>query len=161
MRSASACESALVATLCFALAGMCLFVNVGPTAAMAQNMVGTRMRASAAYVAFLLVTLLGAGLGPTVLGLLSDLYARHAFTLGEFALACPGGTPAADATAAMADACRAASATGIRNAFITVCALFLWSALHYLLAARTLVRDLYIAAPLVETEAGGPVLSAT
>jgi hypothetical protein len=44
--------------------------------------------------------------------------------------------------ATLADACRDASATGIRQALMIMALLCLWSAVHYVLAARTLRRDL-------------------
>jgi hypothetical protein len=43
---------------------------------------------------------------------------------------------------ALADACRSAGATGIRRALMVMALLCVWSALHYVLAARTLRRDL-------------------
>ena len=49
------------------------------------------MRATAAFVFFFIVSMLGYGVGPTLLGLMSDLLAQHAFLFGDFASACRGG----------------------------------------------------------------------
>lgn len=121
-----------------------MFVYYTPTLAMAQNMVAANMRASSAFMVSLVLGLVGIGLGPTVLGLLSDGFARHVFTLGSFATMCPGGVPPAGAAAPLADACRAASATGIQYAMIAMSLVLVWASLHYLLAARTLRHDLEV-----------------
>ena len=44
--------------------------------------------------------------------------------------------------ATLAEACRDASAAGIRHSLMIMALLCAWSALHYVLAARTLRRDL-------------------
>jgi hypothetical protein len=49
-----------------------LFVYFTPTLAMAQNMVGANMRASSAFTVSLVLGLVGVGIGPTLLGFLSD-----------------------------------------------------------------------------------------
>src|ERR1035438_7423518 len=56
-----------------------LFVYFTPTLALAQNMVGASMRASASFVIYLVFGLIGVGLGPTLIGSLSDLLAHRAF----------------------------------------------------------------------------------
>ena len=119
-----------------------LFVYYTPTLALAQNMVGASMRASSAFVASLVLGLVGIGLGPTLIGILSDLFAHSAFTGGDFAAACRGGIAAKGATASAADACATASAAGIRHAIAAVSLLFAWAGVHFLLAARHLVADL-------------------
>jgi hypothetical protein len=89
--------------------------------------------------------LIGAGLGPTLLGVASDFFAGRSFAAGDFLGQCPGGRAAAGAGAALDAACRAASTQGLRMALICGAAFFLWAAIHFLLAARTLRRDLYSA----------------
>ena len=136
-------QTSVMAAVPILLVGhIALFVFWTPTLALAQNMVSANMRASAAFIANLVIGLIGTGLGPTLVGILSDLYAHHAFALGDFARACPGGTAPAGASAALANACHVASATGVRDAIMTMSLLFAWAALHYLLAARHLERDL-------------------
>jgi MFS family permease len=119
-----------------------LFVYFTPTLALAQNMVGASMRASASFVIYLIFGLVGIGLGPTLIGWLSDLLAHRAFGLNDFGNLCPGGIAAPGAGAALVAACRDASAAGIRQAISVVSLLFLWGGVHFLLAAPRLEQDL-------------------
>ncbi len=120
-----------------------LITYFAPTSGTMQNIVGPRMRATATSITFLFGSLLGAGLGPTVVGILSDFFGKRAFPLGDFIASCPGGRAPAGALASLDEACRAASMDGLRLALMSVLAVFLWAAMHYLFAARTLNRDLY------------------
>jgi hypothetical protein len=88
------------------------------------------------------IGLVGIGLGPTALGLLSDLFAARALRAAGYAGSCLAGAPAGAAADSIRLACQAASATGIRHALITMSLLPAWAAVHYALAARTLARDL-------------------
>ena len=129
------------------LGSACLFVYFVPSLALVQNMSGPHSRATAVAVYALVSSIIGTGLGPTLVGLASDLYANAAFHGGSYTALCPGGLPGADVSAAVAAACRSAAATGVQRALITCTLVFPWAAIHYLLAARTLRRDLYNAAP--------------
>jgi len=136
-------QTSVAATVVVLIAAhVCMFVYYAPTLALAQNMVGANMRASSAFVVSLVLGLVGIGLGPTIVGALSDHFASSAFTLGAFGASCPGGTPPAGAARALASACRAASAAGLRHALMVMSLLGLWAALHYALASRHLRRDL-------------------
>jgi predicted MFS family arabinose efflux permease len=119
-----------------------LFVYYTPSLAIAQNMVGPSMRASSAFVIQLVLSLVGIGIGPTLAGILSDVFARRAFTLGDYASSCPGGAPLASEAARLGDSCAQASAQGLKHAMVVVSLLFVWAGLHYVLASRTLKRDL-------------------
>lgn len=116
------------------------YLYLGPVFALAQNMVGARMRAAATALVVIAITVIGLGLGPLTIGAISDLFAARSFTGdGAFAIACPGGQAAAPD---LAGACRAASFAGLRQALTVAAAVFVWSGLHLILAARTLKRDL-------------------
>lgn len=117
------------------------YLYMGPTFGLTANMVDARMRATASSIVLLLMNLVGVGLGPVAAGLLSDLLASHAFTLGEYAAMCPGGRAAPDAATGLVDACRSASFVGLRNGMILMSFAYLWAAAHYFLAARTVGRD--------------------
>jgi MFS family permease len=106
-------EALALAALPAILAGLYL----GPTFAMTQALVPPRMRAQAAAVLLLILNLIGMGLGPQFVGLLSDLLAPR---LGVESLRW--------------------SLLG------TIVVGALWSALHYLQAAKTLREDLRAAA---------------
>jgi predicted MFS family arabinose efflux permease len=125
------------------LSNLVLASYSAPMAAAVQNLVGPRMRAFTAAFFALAIGLVGAGLGPTVLGIVSDLFARHAFHVGSFIAQCPGGRAGPGAPAALDAACRAASTEGLRRALISVQPLYLWAAIHFVLAARSIRADLY------------------
>ncbi len=90
------------------LSGMYL----GPSFAMTQGLVTLRMRAVAAAILLFVLNLIGMGLGPTLVGVISDLLMP---TTGE---------------------------SSIRYALCIAVALNAWSALHFILGARTLSSDL-------------------
>ena len=73
------------------LAHVALFIYYTPTLAIAQNMVDATMRASSAFTVAIVFGLVGAGLGPTIVGIISDLAARQSFDAGQFSALCPGG----------------------------------------------------------------------
>jgi hypothetical protein len=60
----------------------------------------------------------------------------------KFDALCPGGRALHGADALIANACAAASATGILQAIGVFWVFFLWAALHILLAGKRLSRDL-------------------
>jgi predicted MFS family arabinose efflux permease len=124
-------------------ASFVLITYFAPTQATFQNLVGPTMRASMTALVFLVLGLFGSGLGPTVLGMASDFFASRAFGAGDFIASCPGGRATPGAPEAFDTACRTASALGVRHALMVVQVFFLWAAVHYLLAARTLKQDLY------------------
>ena len=136
-------QTTVVATVIVLMIGhVTLFVFWTPTLAMSMNMVGANMRASSAFVVNLVLGLVGIGLGPTLVGILSDRFAHMAFSLGDFGAACPGGTAPDGANAALSQACAQASAAGVQHAIMAMSLLLAWAGLHYLLAARDLERDL-------------------
>jgi hypothetical protein len=129
------------------LANFSMATHLAPSLATVQNLAAPRMRALATAFVWLVMGLLGAGLGPTALGMASDLFAGVSFAAGDFIHSCPGGRAPAGADAVLATACRDASTQGLRMALICGAVFFIWAALHFLLAARTLRRDLYAAPP--------------
>lgn len=124
----------LASAVLLAVTAVCQYAYIPAAAAVTQNMMEPRMRASAAAITGLIFTLLGQGLGPLLVGLLSDHFARVSLTR-QVAAAC--------VNPASADpACAAASSHGLALALSVFAVVYLWSAVHLLLAARTLPRDL-------------------
>ena len=119
-----------------------MFVYYTPTLGMAQNMVGASMRGSSAFVVSLVLGLVGVGIGPTIVGFLSDFFAQQAFGTGDFQALCRGGVASAGAGKDAAAACLTASATGVRHAVMAAALLGVWGALHFLLAAKDVRKDL-------------------
>jgi MFS family permease len=124
-----------VATALLAICALCQYAYIPAAAAITQNMMEPRMRASAVAVTGLIYTLVGQGLGPLLVGALSDHFTRAAFA-GDFDYICH-----ADA-GVVAAACGQAAATGLQSALILWALLYLWSGAHLALGARTLGRDL-------------------
>lgn len=98
------------------------YFYLGAMYAVAQGVSPPRMRATAVAVLLFIVNLLGYGLGPPAIGLLSDALATYA------------------ATSRGLDA-EAASAFGLKYAIVIGLLGYLWAAAHFLLAWRTLRRD--------------------
>jgi hypothetical protein len=123
-------------------AHVALFIFYTPTLTIAQNMVDASMRASSSFTVAIVFGLVGIGLGPTLLGVISDLAASRYFGAGNFVAQCPGGVARPGAEAALSTACSSASSHGVQFAMAAVAGLLLWGGVHYLLAARTLRTDL-------------------
>ncbi|MFT4766924.1 MAG: MFS family permease [Glaciecola sp.] len=102
--------------------GLLGYMYLGPTFTMTQSLAGIRERALAGAVLLLIINLIGLGLGPTLAGWLSDMF-RMSLTAG--------GMEESFATA-----------QGLRYALCAVTLVNVWSAFHYLTAARFLRGDL-------------------
>jgi predicted MFS family arabinose efflux permease len=117
-----------------------------PTFGVIQNLVEPRMRASAAALMLLLINICGQGLGPTFMGWLSDHRATRIFAssyvTADFQRLCPGGVAAKGAAPELASACANAAATGLQQALLAICLSFALGATCYLLASRSLRRDM-------------------
>ena len=136
-------QTDLTALMLILMAGhVTLFVYYTPTLGMAQNMVGSNMRGSSAFIASLVLGLVGVGLGPTIVGFLSDFFAQQAFGVGDYSAMCPGGVALKGASPAAIAACGVASAAGVKHAVMAVSGLCIWGALHFVLAAKHLRKDL-------------------
>ncbi len=122
-------------TIAFLLgAGGMLLMFFGPATGMIQNLLPTRMRASGVALYTLLYTLLGSGLGPVFVGGVSDIAASR-FYAGDYSVDCPHGLPLADASAAIASACRAASANGLQTALSIAVTIFFAAAFCFMRVA--------------------------
>ena len=128
-------NTADMSTVFLAISATCAYTYIPAVAAIVQNMMEPRMRASAVAITGLIYTLVGQGLGPLLVGKLSDHFARVAFA-GDFDFVCH-----ADA-GVVAVTCGQAAATGLQGALVLWALLYLWSGAHLALGARTLGRDL-------------------
>jgi predicted MFS family arabinose efflux permease len=136
----------LVAAAFFILAYLFNGFKNGPSFAAVLNLFPSRMRATAAAVNLMAITLIGLGLGPLLVGGLSDLVAAATVPaqLGDFAESCPGGRALASRAAELGAACTGASATGVRAGLTAAAAVYFLSMLHYLLAARTIRQHMTV-----------------
>ncbi|MEQ9449394.1 MAG: hypothetical protein RLN70_10905 [Rhodospirillaceae bacterium] len=92
--------------------GILGFVWLGPAIALGQGLVKLRMRAVGSSVFLLIINLIGLGLGPQAVGILSDLFSA------------------------------AYGADGIRYALLVLTLANFWSAFHAIMGARSLASDL-------------------
>jgi hypothetical protein len=139
----------LTGTVLLIIAGCFLLLYYGPTTGMIQNLLEPRMRATGAAVFGMFYTLVGYGGGPTFVGWMSDRFATTAFGSADYLTRCPAAKPgaalAAGATDALHHACAMAAASGLRSALMAAVCVFFIAGTLFLVAARTLRQDYYIA----------------
>ena len=107
----------------------------GPSFAATQSLVPLRMRAVAAAILLFIINIIGLGLGPQLVGVLSDMLNWLVY----------GGD----------------DAESLRVALICVSAIKMWAALHFWLAGRTLESDLDRVPELEESVAAPPTAVST
>jgi predicted MFS family arabinose efflux permease len=113
----------------------------GPLYAAVQGLAPVRMRATAVAMMLFVINMIGLGLGPLLIGIGSDMFAKQLFVgptpdIG-FATYCAKGVASATSTA-----CLTASAEGLRKAIIwsvVVGIIALWA---FWMARKTIVQDL-------------------
>ncbi len=109
----------------------------GPIYAAVQNLAPGHMRSTATAIIMVGVIVLGTGLGPLLVGVVSDIGAKGHFpdVYGPYLATCPGGKPLPGAAAALATACADASAAGLRAGLLTACATYALAAPCFVMAA--------------------------
>jgi MFS family permease len=110
------------------------YLYFAPMVAVTQSVAEPPMRATASALLLLLLTLLGFGLGPPLVGALADY-----FTAGRLAEA--GLTSEACMATPSLGPCAAAGAHGLRYALMGSLIFLVIAAVNFLLAGRTIVRD--------------------
>jgi len=135
------------------IAAMIHYFYLGPMYAVAGGVVDSRMRATSVAITLFVVNLLGYGLGPPIIGILST-WLKTVFLSGEgLGLTIEACKPllalAPEAKAALTGdeatslaACASADARGLQWSIVIFICGYGWAALHYLLAGRTLQRDM-------------------
>ncbi len=114
-----------------------------------QGVVDTRSRATAVAILLFVVNLIGYGLGPLVVGYLSDVFASSHLAASQFASELTLSDCKAEAStlvenlgATKAAFCNEMSAEGLRGALKIVILIFGLAGLFYLWASRTIKDDL-------------------
>lgn len=140
------------------IAAMIHYFYLGPMYAVAGGVVDSRMRATSVAITLFVVNLLGYGLGPPLIGILST-FLKTVFlegqALGLTLEACkPVLTLAPEAKALLEGAeleqltaCASAEARGLQWSIVIFICGYGWAALHYLLAGRTLQQDMVARSP--------------
>ena len=132
----------IATTFLLMVTGLVQYAYLPVSSGVYQNLMEPRMRASAAAIVSLMTNLVSAGLGPLIVGALSDSFSARAFADhggGGFAALCVGHGAAQTAAAG---ACGQASAVGLQWACMAFALIYLWGAAHFALAARSMKRDL-------------------
>ncbi|MXO66831.1 spinster family MFS transporter [Altericroceibacterium endophyticum] len=126
----------IVAMPIITCAAIFVFTFYAPTFAATQNMMQPRMRATASAVLIFFQNVVGMGLGPLFVGLMSDHFAARAFRgEGDYLAQC------VDQLGTLNQSCNLAATSGIQTAMVC-CVLFLGLAsLSYFLAGRTIRKD--------------------
>ena len=104
----------MLAILLVGVSALAQYCYLGPTFGTFQNMLHPRMRATGSAFTNLVYSLVGGGIGPVILGALSDTFTKTAATPGD----------------------------GLTLAMGALSCLYLWAGLHYWLAARHIRSDL-------------------
>lgn len=124
------------------LAATLHYFYLGPMYAVSAGVVDSRTRATAVAITLFAVNLIGIGLGPTLIGFLSTGLKTMMLSGNELSLTLQ---MCKDVTVLAADqvaACRDADARGLQWSIIIFASLYGWAAIHYLLAGKTLGRDM-------------------
>ncbi len=124
------------------IAAMIHYYYLGPMYAVAGGVVDSRMRATSVAITLFVVNLLGYGLGPPLIGILSTFLKSLFISGADLGLTLAACKDLAGLATAEVDACRSADARGLQWSIILFCFGYAWAALHYLLAGRTLQRDM-------------------
>ena len=127
---------ALLAAGCFGA-----MIHYGPTVGLVQNLTPVNMRASAAAVFAMLYSLVGSGIGPTLVGFISDRAGAAAFGGASYIQQCRPG----QIEAALVEACGSAARTGLAQALSLTVLAYAVAAIFFAVAARTIKRDLALA----------------
>lgn len=116
------------------------YFYLGPMYTVATSVVHPNMRATAVAILLFVVNMIGYALGPPFVGWLSDVMANRALAPSALNVElCRFPDKLSDAQGAL---CTAGVAQGLQYAMMIGVLFFLWAAVHYLLCARTLRRDI-------------------
>jgi len=135
------------------VAAMIHYFYLGPMYAVSGGVVDSRMRATSVAITLFVVNLLGYGLGPPIIGVLSTIL-KTAFLDGyglslTLEMCKPLLSMAPEARSALDGAqtnalaaCADSEARGLQWSMVIFSCVYGWAALHYLLAGKTLQRDM-------------------
>ncbi|MEM6627820.1 MAG: MFS transporter [Pseudomonadota bacterium] len=135
-------SSIVISTLFLMVAALTHYFYLGPMYAIGQGVVDARMRATAIAILLFIVNLIGYGGGPIFIGVLSDIIANMSLSGSDLTV---GACSAEGLTADQDALCSQASADGLRLAASITVLIYLWAGVHYMLAGRTLQKDMVAA----------------
>ena len=126
--------SAASSFLLLAIPGLLGTIWYGPIYSTAQGLAPPHMRATAAAILLFIINIIGLGLGPWMMGLLSDALASHVLT--------PQGLTVEGCSASTQVACVAGLGFGVKWALIAFTAMVIPSVTLSWMARKTIRRDL-------------------
>ena len=118
------------------------YFYLGPMYAVSTGVADARTRATAVALTLFAVNLIGIGLGPTLIGILSTVLKTMMIGGYDLGLTLDMCKDVTDLAADQAAACTSANARGLQWSIIIFATLYGWAALHYLWAGKTLQRDM-------------------
>lgn len=118
------------------IATLAIFTYLAPTFAQMHNMIDARMRATASSIMYLIMNLIGLGIGPPLIGLISDYMTRVALTRA----AGSGPVPRCVEAAASLPVCQHAAGIGITYALVVISMILFWAAAHFWIAGYHIGR---------------------
>jgi len=125
----------------------CHYMYLGSQYTIGQGVVSQRSRASAIAIMLLLIALIGNGLGPLIVGGLSDMFmsmeiSKHNVGGILSSELCRNAVEVAKLAADQQEICRGAYGEGLKLSMITTTLGFIPAALFFYLCSRTLHRDM-------------------
>lgn len=117
---------------------LAIYTYIAPTFAQLHNMMEARMRATAASIMYLIINLVGLGIGPPLIGFISDRMTQVAL---QQAAGNANIRSCLDATAIVPD-CQRAAGIGITYALVIISMTLLWAAVHFWFAGRRLGQSM-------------------
>ncbi|WP_084418385.1 spinster family MFS transporter [Henriciella litoralis] len=124
------------------LAALLHYFYLGPMYAVVGGVVDSRMRATSVAIALFFVNLIGLAFGPTAAGATSSFIKGRILSIGNDDLSIKVCKGASNLSEAAAQACAQADASGLQLAIVIFACLYVWASVHYLVAGKTLRRDM-------------------
>lgn len=118
------------------------YFYLGPMYAVAGGVVDSRTRATSVAITLLVVNLIGYGLGPLVIGVLSTFLKSMFLDGAGLGLTIDACKVTEGMGADLVAACNSANAKGLQWSIIIFICGYGWAALHYLIAGKTLKQDM-------------------
>ncbi|MCI4644271.1 MAG: MFS transporter [Hyphomonadaceae bacterium] len=138
-------SSLVVVFILWAIATACHYAYLGAQYNIGQGVVSARSRATAIAILLIVVSIIGNGIGPQFVGIMSDVFSKGAVAnIGVEGLslaACNAGDGLTETAMA---ACSSAKSTGLKSAISVTTLWFIVAAACFLMSAKSLRRD-YVA----------------
>lgn len=118
------------------------YFYLGPMYAVSAGVVDSRTRATAVAITLFAVNVIGIGLGPTAIGFLSTFLKTTLLSGNDLGLTLQICRDLTVLSPEQVDVCRSADSRGLQWSIIVFASLYGWAAIHYLIAGKTLQRDM-------------------